>query len=61
MWSQNKFTNLTPYDPYYSEADHLAEWANIYDHEGETLYFERTPSAGLIQPLTLQNVKSALA
>lgn len=60
MWSQNKFTNLTPYDPYFSEADRIAEWAGIDEHEGETLYFEWKPAPGLIQPLTLQDVRSAL-
>lgn len=61
-WTENKFTNLTPYSPFYSQADKV-----VYQHldqmqkEGLTYFFEYQPIAGFVRPINMADIKKVIA
>lgn len=62
FWCENKCTNLTPYSPYFSQADKLvnAYWGQL-ETATEPFLYESEPATGFIQPLTLADIKKLLA
>lgn len=62
-WSENKFTNLTPYSPYSTEIHNIAkENDKIIFSEEQDEIFIRTykPSNGFIHPLKQDDIKQAI-
>jgi hypothetical protein len=60
LWSQSKYTNLTTYDPYYSEIDTLTKRSNIIDHTGDTRYIKQPPANGLKHAIEIADIKHSL-
>ncbi len=62
FWSENKFTNLTPYHPYYSQVDKiLKEHAGRLEREDDIFYYEYPAVSGFVQLLTIPNIQKYMS